>query len=71
MRNQAVQKEEKIGRVFKKFVEGEKKVEWQKILATELVMNQINPIYVRSFILNSVSYNKIEIKLEVWQSNTG
>jgi len=34
-------------------------------------MNQINPIYLRSFILNSINYNKIEIKLEIWQSNTG
>ena len=58
-------------RKFKKFEAGERKVEWQEILTTELVMGSINPIYLRSFTFSSANYAKIQIKMEVWQSNTG
>ena len=34
-------------------------------------MNEINPIYLKSYLLNTANYAKIEIKLEIWQSNTG
>lgn len=34
-------------------------------------MNSINPIYLKSFTISSASYAKFELKIEIWQCNTG
>ena len=68
---QKTSKKEESKRQFKRFVEGEKKLEWQLTEVTEIVIADFNPIYLKTFTLSSANFMQIEVKVEIYLSITG
>ena len=58
-------------RVFKQFAEGEEKIEWQKVMSTEIAVGEINPVYLASYSFNSANFLQIHMKVEIYYSITG
>lgn len=60
-----------VRREFKKFLTDERKVEWEKCMTSELVVNDVSPIYLSGFSFNSANFPQIEFKIEIYASHRG
>ena len=58
-------------RVFRKFAEGEEKIEWQAVMTTEVVAGETNPVYLRTYQFSSSNYLQVQMKAEVYQTLDG
>ena len=53
-------------RVFKKFADGEKKVEWQTVMTSEVAVSDVNPRYLRAYQFSPSNVLKVELRVEVY-----
>ena len=60
-----------VKREFKKFLSDERKIEWEKVKTSELVLNDVSPIYLTGFTFSSANFKQIEFKLVIYSSHRG